>query len=313
MPADERPEVPRPKVLLTGKSGQVGADLYQLLAHLADVRATDRASLDLTDARSIRECVRSFGPNIIINAAAYTAVDKAESEPQLAAAINATAPGVLAEAAVRAGALLIHYSTDYVFDGEKTGPYVESDPINPLNIYGKTKADGEEAIRATGCKHLIFRTSWVYSPRGSNFMLTILRLARERDELRIVNDQIGAPTSSELIAKATLRVLKAYLKCPSSEFIYGGTYHLTASGHCSWFDFATEIIRHLTEKEVRTRKLTAISSSKYPTPARRPLNSRLTCSKIMDRFGVVLPEWQAAVPFVLSLLNIHNSGPQQCR
>lgn len=284
--------VAQPRILLIGKNGQVGAALYPLLAEVSELLATDRASLDLTRPDSIRECIRSFHPEVIINAAAYTAVDKAEAEPELAAAVNARAPGVLAEEAAKARALLIHYSTDYVFDGMKPEPYVESDPINPLNVYGKTKAAGEQAIRDSACNHLIFRTSWVYSLRGTNFLLTILRLAREREELRIVDDQIGAPTSNESIAQATLQVLKKWRREDHTAVSgYCGTYHLTASGHCSWFDFATEIVRQCAQP-LRVQRIVPIPTSAYPTPARRPLNSRLDCSAIAKLFTVSLPSWQ---------------------
>lgn len=293
---------PRPRILLTGKAGQVGGDLLPLLPQFAEVLATDRTSLDLTRAEKIRDCVRFFHPDVIINAAAYTAVDKAESEPDLAAAINTTAPGVLAEEAARGRALLIHYSTDYVFDGTKAEPYVESDRINPLNVYGKTKADGEEAICAASCDHLIFRTSWVYSPRGSNFLLTILRLAREREELRIVDDQIGAPTASQSIAAATIEVLKKFLVNASNGSRVSGTYHLTASGHCSWYGFASEIIRRSDKTSLRVKKVLPIPSSAYPTPARRPQNSQLDCSKIARSFSVQMSDWREGLEDVLEHL-----------
>jgi dTDP-4-dehydrorhamnose reductase len=277
--------------MLTGKTGQIGGDLLALLSEFAEVLATDRSSLDLTRPEKIRECVASFRPDVIINAAAYTAVDKAETEPELSAAINTSAPSVLAEEAARTGALLIHYSTDYVFDGAKTEPYVESDPVNPLSVYGRTKAAGEDAIRATGCDHLIFRTSWVYSARGSNFLRTILRLASEREELRIVDDQIGAPTSSRLLATATIAVMKQELQNPASRSATSGTYHLTASGHCSWFDFANEIVGKCDRERFRVKKVLPIPTSAFPTPARRPHNSRLHCSKLGRVFNLKMPGW----------------------
>lgn len=292
----------RPKILLTGKNGQVGGDLHPLLMDLGEVFATDRATLDLTRPETIRECVRAFRPDVIINAAAYTAVDKAESEPELAHSVNATAPGVLAEEAFRCGALLIHYSTDYVFDGTKADPYIESDPASPLSIYGRTKVAGEQAIAKSGCDHLILRTSWVYSPRGSNFLLTILRLAREREELRIVNDQIGAPTSSECIAEATVHVLRQVLSSDKSDWAsVAGTYHMTASGEVSWFGFAREIIGQC-DSAVRTKNIIAIPTSEYRSAARRPLNSRLDCSKISHTFGVKLLPWQTGLPSVLQVI-----------
>jgi dTDP-4-dehydrorhamnose reductase len=291
------------KILLLGKNGQIGGDLQPLLAEFSEVLATERASLDLTRPEIIRECVRSFRPEVIINAAAYTAVDKAESEPALAAAINATAPGVLAEETMRIGALLIHYSTDYVFDGTKSDPYIESDPTHPLNVYGRTKLAGEEAIRASGCNHFIFRTSWIYSPRGSNFLLTILRLSREREELRIVDDQIGSPTSSASLARATLQVLRQWsLEDPRTAERKSGTYHLTASGHVSWFGFASAILERHKQHEkqrLRVRTMIPIATSEYPAAARRPRNSRLDCSKIADVFGVNMPHWTTQLATIL--------------
>lgn len=299
---NSRSQTGRPKILLTGKNGQVGGDLHSLLTHFGEVFVTDRATLDLTQPQKIRDCVRAFRPNAIINAAAYTAVDKAESEPELAHSINATAPRVLAEEALRCKALLIHYSTDYVFDGIKAGPYIESDPTNPLNIYGRTKVAGERAIANSGCDHLILRTSWVYSPRGSNFLLTILRLARERDELRIVNDQIGAPTSSECIAEATVHVLRQMLTSDKSHWArVTGTYHMTASGEVSWFGFAREIISQC-DCAIRPKSIVPISTTEYPSPARRPLNSRLNCSKIAKTFGVNVLPWQTALSSVLQVM-----------
>ena len=291
------PAIP-PNILLTGRNGQVGGDLYPLLPKMGEVLATDRSSLDLTRPEKIRECVRTFRPDVIINAAAYTAVDKAESEPELAHRINTVAPGVFAEEAARRGALLIHFSTDYVFDGRKTESYIESDPVNPLNVYGRTKAAGEEAITRTGCAHLILRTSWVYSRRGSNFLLTILRLAREREELRIVDDQIGAPTSSQYIAEGTVQALRNCLA--QNRFAESGIYHLTASGSCSWYGFTTEIIRSAEIEGSRLRRLVPIPSSEYPTSATRPLNSRLSCSKIRNTFGISMPEWRVSLSSVLN-------------
>lgn len=294
-----RTETSQPRVMLTGKNGQIGGDLVALLSEFAEVLATDRSRLDLTRPHKIRECVATFRPDVIINAAAYTAVDRAETEPELSAAINTSAPSVLAEEAARTGALLIHYSTDYVFDGGKTEPYLESDLVNPLSVYGKTKAAGEEAIRASGCDHLIFRTSWVYSARGSNFLRNILRLASEREELRIVDDQIGAPTSSESIARATVQVLRECLRGSLAASLKSGTYHLTASGHCSWFGFASEILRLCPDRLRRVRNILPIPSSTYLTAARRPLNSRLDCSRIADVFAVRIPDWREGLNRIL--------------
>lgn len=302
----------RPKILLLGKSGQVGGDLNPLLAEFSELHAPDRRSLDLFKPDSIREYIQTLRPDVILNAAAYTAVDKAESEPELASAINSVAPGVLAEEAAKLNALLVHYSTDYVFDGTKPEPYVESDPINPLNVYGMTKAGGEHAIKKSNCAHLIFRTSWVYSARGSNFLLTILRLAREREELRIVDDQIGAPTSSESIAQATVEVLKQWLHDDSARpREKSGTYHMTATGYVSWFGFANEIIEQYGKQSLRVRAVIPISSREYPTPARRPLNSRLDCSQISNAFGINLLPWQAGLSSVLGSLVGRNSSREQ--
>lgn len=299
---NSRSQTGRPKILLTGKNGQIGGDLCPLLLDIGEVLATERATLDLTQPQKIRDCVRTFRPNVIINTAAYTAVDKAESEPELAHSINATAPGVLAEEAFRCRALLIHYSTDYVFDGTKADPYIESDPTNPLNIYGRTKVAGEWAIANSGCDHLILRTSWVYSPRGSNFLRTILRLAREREELRIVNDQIGAPTSSECIAEATVHVLGQVLSSDKSDSArITGTYHMSASGEVSWFGFAREIVSQ-SDYAIRPNSVIPISTTEYPTHARRPLNSRLNCSKIANTFGVRLFPWQKGLASVLQAI-----------
>lgn len=291
------PAIP-PKILLTGRNGQVGGDLYPLLTKIGEVLATDRSSLDLTRPEKIRQCVRTFRPDVIINAAAYTAVDKAESEPELAHRINAVAPAVFAEEAAKWGALLIHFSTDYVFDGRKTEPYIESDAVNPLNVYGRTKAAGEEAITRAGCAHLILRTSWVYSRRGSNFLMTILRLAREREELRIVDDQIGAPTSTQSIAEASVQALRHCLA--RNRFTESGIYHVTATGSCSWYRFASEIVRSAEIEGSRLRRLLPIPSSEYPTSAIRPLNSRLSCSKIRNAFGIRMPAWRVSLSAVLN-------------
>ena len=267
------------KVLLTGCNGQVGWELERSLAPLGQVTATDLATLDLADADATRRAVRAAKPDVIVNAAAYTAVDKAESERDLAHAINATAVGVLAEETKRLGALLVHYSTDYVFDGTKGTPYVEDDAPNPVNVYGASKLAGERAAQASGCAYLILRTSWVYGPRGSNFMLTMLRLARERPELQVVDDQIGAPTSSLAIARATAQLLRRGT---------GGLYHLTAAGAVSWCGFARAI---LARAGIAT-PVRAIRTEDYPTPAKRPRNSRLDCSRLRADFGVSLAPWE---------------------
>lgn len=298
-----------PKILLIGKNGQIGHDILPLLEKISTLTAVDRSTLDLTRIDEIQQCVRSVRPDIIVNAAAYTAVDKAESEQTLAEAINATAPEVLGQEAARLGSLLVHYSTDYVFDGTKPTPYIEDDPICPLNVYGATKAKGEAAIRHAGCRHLIFRTSWVFSNRGTNFLLTMLRLGGQRDQLKIVNDQIGAPTSSESLARATIAVLDKIFSSKAAEQSFG-TYHMTAAGATSWFGFATEIFRQASvELASKVPRLHPIPSSEYPTPARRPLNSRLGCEKLEATFGVVMPGWQDCLASVVGLIKHAENHP----
>ncbi len=252
---------------------------------------TEVDMLDLAKPDQIAAAVRSVKPDIIVNAAAYTAVDKAESEPEAAFAVNAAAPGLLAERAKRAGALLIHYSTDYVFDGAKEMPYVEEDQANPLNVYGRSKLAGEQAIGDVGGRYLILRTSWVYAARGRNFLLTIRRLLKEKDELRVVSDQIGAPTSAGALANATAELLRQ--RNPTALGNARGIYHVTATGHTSWHGFAVEIAR--LERAPREIRLVPIASSEYPLPACRPKNSRLSNEKLFLRFGVALPSWQACL------------------
>ena len=281
------------KILITGRNGQVGWELQRVLAPLGQITALDRTELDLADAQSIRRAVRELKPDVVVNAAAYTAVDSAESEPELAIAVNAVAPGILAEETARLGALLVHYSTDYVFDGTKPSPYVEDDTPNPLNVYGSSKLAGEQAIHAIGGKYLILRTSWVYGPRSKNFMLTMLKLANERDELRVVNDQIGAPTSSRAIAEATSRILQ---KGPAA----AGVFHLTTSGQTSWFGFAQAIIAQTNDRRPRSPLLTPIPSSAYPTPARRPLNSVLSNDRLRHVFGITLRPWDEELTRLLA-------------
>ncbi|KAF0205655.1 MAG: dTDP-4-dehydrorhamnose [Gallionellaceae bacterium] len=281
------------KILLTGKSGQVGWELQRTLAPLGQVIALDSAELDLADADAIRRKVREIQPHIIVNPAAYTAVDKAESEPDLAMSINGIAPGVFAEEAKKLNALFVHYSTDYVFDGSKIGAYHEEDAPNPLGVYGKTKLEGERAIRAVGGNHLILRTSWVYGARGKNFLLTMLRLARERSELRIVNDQIGAPTWCRSLGEITAQMLaQLYAPGAGKEELarVSGTYHLTSAGSVSWHGFAAEIIR-LAEIQPAPN-LVAIPSHEYPTPAVRPMNSVLSNDKLARTFGLHAGSWQ---------------------
>jgi len=281
------------KILVTGVKGQVGWELMRTLAPLGEVVAVDMAELNIADTEAVRRFIRELKPTIIVNPAAYTAVDKAEAEPELAMQVNGVAPGIFAEEAKRLDAWLVHYSTDYVFDGSKQGAYVEGDQPNPQSVYGKTKLAGEQAIRATGCKHLILRTSWVYGARGHNFMLTMLRLGKDRDELKIVADQFGAPTWSRGIAEVTAQVL-AQLHSPlvSREHAaaLSGTYHLTAAAETSWFGFAAEVIRQgLPDRQV---KMTPITTDQYPLPAPRPANSRMSNLKLRQTFGIASPAWQ---------------------
>jgi len=267
------------RILLTGATGQVGWELRKSLAPLGEVKFFDRFGLDLAEPSQLVAAARALRPETIVNAAAYTAVDKAESERDAAFAVNATAPGVLAEEAKRLGALLLHYSTDYVFDGEKAEPYVEADPTHPISAYGESKLAGEQAILKSGCRHLILRTSWVYGPRGKNFYLTMLRLARERPELRVVDDQMGAPTSSLAIARATATLIEEGAQ---------GLYHMTATGDTSWCGFARAI---LARSGIAT-PIVPLRTEDYPTPAKRPRNSRLDCSRLRSDFGVALAPWE---------------------
>jgi dTDP-4-dehydrorhamnose reductase len=286
------------KILLTGKDGQVGWELQRTLAPLGDVIATGPSELELTQLDAIRHVVRTTKPDLIVNAGAYTAVDKAELEPELAMAVNGVAPGILAEEAKRIGALLIHYSTDYIFDGTKNSPYTEEDLPNPINAYGKSKLAGERAIQTVGGAYLIFRTSWVYGARGENFLLTILRFAKEREELRIVNDQIGAPTWSRLIAETTASVVSQLLRQRSQFDLASGIYHVTCAGEATWYDFAHAIIDR-SSFEVRKLSIIPIPTTDYPLPARRPSNSGLSNSKLNKTFGVVLPNWSFALNLCL--------------
>jgi len=295
-------------ILLTGKNGQVGRALQPLLANLGVVTACDRHALNLAAPDAIRKVIRAAQPRIIVNAAAYTAVDRAESDEAAATAINADAPGVMAEEAKKLGALLVHYSTDYVFDGAKQAPYVEDDPPNPQNVYGRTKLAGERAVRQSGAAHLIFRTQWVYAREGRNFLLTILRLAAQREELRIVSDQIGSPTSSAEIAAGTVAILSRLLARQgewSSQPDDSGIYHLTAGGQTSWCDFARAILDEAAHggapswilaatggSPLITKRVVPISTAEYPTPARRPAYSVLSNARVQRQFGVQLPDWR---------------------
>lgn len=293
------------RILVTGAHGQVGWELQRELAPLGAVTAIDREELDLTRPDAIREYVRALRPGLIVNPAAYTAVDKAESEPAPCAAINATAPGVLAEEAARLGAAIVHYSTDYVFDGSKQSPYVETDAPNPLGVYGRTKLDGERAVAAAGAPHVILRTSWVYGRRGKNFLLTMLALARQREELRIVCDQVGAPTWSRALASATAAIVarlagdRRGLAAAAADV--SGTYHLTASGETSWHGFAEAILElDPRREEQRCRRVVPIATAAYPTPARRPASSRMDCSRAADVLGVRIPDWREQLALVMA-------------
>ena len=293
------------RILLTGRDGQVGRELSRSLAKLGEVTATGRDELDLTSDYAIGDVVHEVRPQLIVNAAAYTAVDKAESEPDFAHRINAEAVATLAAAAKSVGAAVIHYSTDYVFDGSKETPYVETDRPHPLSVYGKSKLDGEKALAAAGIPYLILRTSWVFGGEGKNFLLTILRLAMERHELHVVSDQIGAPTWSRDIAKATLSIAE---KWHQEKFATAksGMYHIAAEGKTSWFGFAEEAVRlramSPAGQGTKFAHLVAIPSSDYPTPAERPKNSQLDCTKVAREFDCKLPEWKASVAAVMRAL-----------
>lgn len=277
------------KILLLGANGQVGWELRRSLKPMGDITACTRAEADLADLDGLRNVVARAKPNIIVNAAAYTAVDKAESEPELADRINHEAVAVLAAEAKKTEALLIHYSTDYVYDGTKPAPYVETDTTHPLGVYGATKLRGEDAVRASGCFHVIFRTSWVYAARGHNFVKTMLRLGRERDELKVVSDQIGAPTSAHLIADVTAQAL--------TKPVLSGVYHLTAAGETSWHGFAALILAEAKRLglalKVDPEQILPIPTSAYPTPAKRPANSRLNTDKLRTGLGIALPPWES--------------------
>lgn len=292
----------RPRILLTGASGQVGWELRRTLSCLGEVVALDSKAMNLSDTAAVRQKLREIAPGIIVNSAAYTAVDKAEGEVDQAVAVNATAPGVLAEEAGKLGALLVHFSTDYVFNGSGATPWVEEDGCDPINVYGETKLAGERAIQAKGCRHLIFRTSWVYGARGSNFLLTMQRLMGERPELKIVADQIGAPTWCRDLAEATALVL-SQIGSPASGFHQAepwGVYHMTNGGETSWHGFAEAIQALGALSETRPlAHLLGIPSSEYPTPAQRPLNSRLDNDRLERTFGLRLQDWRAALTLCL--------------
>ncbi|WP_248740166.1 dTDP-4-dehydrorhamnose reductase [Pseudomonas sp. MWU12-2029] len=290
------------KILLLGKNGQVGWELQRSLAPLGELIALDRHSIDglsgdLSNLEGLRSTIRQIKPDVIVNAAAYTAVDKAESEVELAARVNAQASGVLAEEAALLGAWLVHYSTDYVFSGEGATPWQESDSVAPVNAYGASKLAGEQLITASGCKHLIFRTSWVYGARGNNFAKTMLRLAADRESLNVIADQIGAPTGADLIADVTALAIRQAFQRPE----LSGVYHLAASGEVSWHGYASHVIAFAKAngEQLAVQAVNPIDTTAYPTPARRPLNSRLNTQKLRDNFSLHLPDWQSGVTRML--------------
>lgn len=279
-------------ILLLGKDGQVGWELQRALAPLGRLIAPGLAECDIANPDQLRAAVRSARPAVIVNAAAYTAVDKAENESDLARAVNGSAPGILAEEAKKLGAWLVHYSTDYVFDGTKLGAYSEDDAPSPLSVYGVTKLEGEQAILQADCRHLIFRTSWVFAARGGNFAKTILRLARERETLKIVDDQFGAPTSAELLADVTALCLRDAQRRETLQ----GLYHLAAGGETNWHGYARFVLAHAAQLgctlKCRAENVESIPTDGYPLPAKRPANSRLDTSKIQREFGLYLPDWK---------------------
>lgn len=298
------------RILLTGAGGQLGKDLLRPLRELGEVVAASRAECDLSSGDAIRKLVAEVRPSVIVNPAAYTAVNEAEAHSDLAYAINSAAAGILAEEARRSGAMFVHYSTDYVFDGRKPGAYTESDEPQPLNVYGASKLAGERAVAATGGRFLVLRTSWVYGANGSNFLLKIRRLAREREELKIVDDQVGAPTSTIQIARATARLVSQYAAVAEDAFP-AGVYHMTAGGSVSWCGFARAIVEALGEEEkFKLERILTISSREYPTPAQRPLNSVLCNGKFERTFGFRLGSWRSGLAEVVSEIRLRES--QNC-
>ncbi len=292
------------KILLFGKSGQVGWELQRSLAPLGELIALDADSRemcgDFTDPDGLARTIRAVAPDVIVNAAAHTAVDKAESEPELVHAINAQAPGVLAQEARRGNAWLVHYSTDYVFDGSGDRPWRETDATAPLSVYGATKLEGEQLIQQSGCRHLIFRTSWVYGVRGSNFARTMLRLAQERDTLKVIDDQVGAPTGADLLADVTAHAIRAAQQRPE----LAGLYHLVAAGETSWHGYASFVIDYARHADIPLKvapdAIQAVPTSAFPTPAKRPHNSRMDTHKLQQAFGLHMPHWQDGVTRMLT-------------
>ena len=291
------------KILLFGKNGQLGWELNRSLQPLGEIVVLDIEEVDFSEPESLRQIVQDESPDVICNAVAYTAVDKAEENEELALKINGVAPGVLAEEALKLGALLIHYSTDYVFDGTKASPYVETDTPNPVNAYGRTKLAGELAVQSSGCDYLILRTSWVYASRANNFMLTMLKLAQEREELSIVADQIGAPTTARLIADTTVLCVHQVMKERIAGVFSSDLYHLTASGHTSWHGFTKEIVSLASQNsklQLTVKDIKAIPTSDYPAPATRPMNSQLELTKLESIFTLKMPDWKKSLSYCMA-------------
>jgi dTDP-4-dehydrorhamnose reductase len=291
------------KILLTGKNGQLGFELQRALAPLGEVVAVGQVECDLADAEALRTLVRNVAPDVIVNPAAYTAVDKAETDQDKAFAVNTEAPRVLGEEAQRLGALVIHYSTDYVFNGSKDGAYAEDDAVDPQSVYGRSKFEGEQALAGATSRHLILRTSWVVGAHGGNFAKTMLRLAAERERLAVVADQYGAPTTAALLADVTAHVVRHYQRDGAEDFPYG-TYHLAASGETTWYDYARFVIGEALAAgkplKVSLDNVAPLTTAQYPTPAKRPANSRLNTARFRDTFGLRLPSWQDGVRHVLN-------------
>ncbi len=295
------------KIVLFGREGQAGTALLPRLAELGTVTALDQGEVDLVDALAVRTCLDGISPDLVVNAAAYTNVDGAQSHRELAFALNAEAPRIMAEWSARHSAALVHFSTDYVFDGSEDRPWTEEDSPRPLNVYGESKLEGDLAIAKSGCAHLIFRTSWIFAPKGKNFVLTMLKLGRERTELRVVNDQVGAPTSAEVLAGGIVHVLSRDLKNLTTYLKReGGIVNLTCSGETTWYDFAQEIFAQASERDwpLSVRRMIPISTEEFSAPARRPKNSRLSLERIRKHFGFDSPHWRDALRDCLSKIRL---------
>lgn len=294
------------KILLFGKNGQVGWELNRSLQPLGEIIVLDIEDVDFSSPEGLRQVVQNIKPNLIVNAVAYTAVDKAEEVEDLALNINGVAPGILAEEALKLNALLVHYSTEYVFDGTKKTQYIETDSPNPLNAYGRTKLAGELAVQSSGCDYLILRTSWVYASRANNFMLTMLRLAQEREELSVVDDQVGAPTTARLLADTTVICIQQSIRERLEGVFISDLYHLTASGQTSWYGFTKEIVKLADSSlniDLSLKKLNAISTADYPTAAKRPANSSLSVDKIEKKYGLKMPDWLSCLKLCIEEKN----------